>query len=537
LQCGENLKDTSSRLIATETKLTLATAYASADLIRRIDSTGGFYRVFFEQHDPIDIPGRVVEKVFIDSAQWLITFLFSDKSQQSANFIGELKIGDDDVKVNPYLTCPLTAVATIITPVEGRFRVEVKARNPSGVKIAKDFGYVGKEHRLPILGLYEDYLNEVELSFLSAAGSPRCSQTIFLKTTPIEDKPELEIEVLRNSLPADYRGLYVISNLSTGFDQTTELRWIYLKEAGSFFGKLRNGNFVVADPDQTKFHEVTMLGQLVRTYVVPNKLHHEVHEMPNGNFLVATYSRPGVPFEDRLAEISRTSGAVVKEWDLKKILDSSRVALPDAQLGDWLHINAAYYDETDHSIVISGRSQCTVAKFDYESGAVRWILSNPKGWKPSFVPYLLKPADSNGNLIEVEGTDFWSYGQHSIHRIPNGNILMYDNGDYRGFYDNPQVPHDSYSRIAEYRIDEEHMTVVLVWEFNNNKTVFTRYTGSSQFLGDTRLAGYMSVSENSPRITEVTEDKQIAFEATINRGKAHYYRVQKVDIYAGLGGN
>ncbi|MDV3308297.1 MAG: aryl-sulfate sulfotransferase [Cyclobacteriaceae bacterium] len=148
---------------------------------------------------------------------------------------------------------------------------------------------------------------------------------------------------------------------------------------------------------------------------------------------------------------------------------------------------------------------------------------------------MLKPVDSNGNAIDVEGMDFWSYGQHSIHRLPNGNLLMYDNGDYRGFYDNPQVPHDSYSRIAEYRIDEEYMTVALVWKFDNNKTVFTRYTGSSQFLGDTRLAGYMSISENTPRVTEVMEDNQIVFEATINRGKAHYYRIQKVDIYAGVG--
>ncbi|HLT73166.1 MAG TPA: aryl-sulfate sulfotransferase [Cyclobacteriaceae bacterium] len=534
-RCSENFEGTREQLTLTEIKLALATAYATTDLIKSIDSTSGSYLVSFEQQAPIDIPERMVEEVIIDSARWLATFVFKDQSQQPTNFIGELKIGHDDVSVNPYLTCPLTALATFTTPVEGRFRIIVKGKDPSGISIAKEFHQVSNKHRLPILGLYEDHMNEVEFAFLDALGNLRCSKTMLLRTGPLQNKPQLEIEVLQNSLPADYGGLYVVSNICAGFDQATELRWIYSSERGGFFGKLRNGNFAVADFDQTKFYEVTVLGQLVRTYVVPNRLHHEIYEMPNGNFLAATYSPPGPPLEDRLVEISRESGTVVKEWDLNTILDPSRVTLPDCQPSDWLHINAAYYDENDNSIVISGRSQCVVVKFDYQTGAIRWILANPNGWGPSFTPYLLKPVDLKGNSIDVASTDFWSYGQHSIHRTPDGNLLMYDNGDYRGFYDTPLAPRESYSRIVEYKINEQDMTVELVWEFNNNKAVFTRFTGSTQFLNETRLAGYASMSENTPRVAEVTKDNDVVYEATINRGKASYYRIQKVDIYAGVG--
>src|SRR5690606_5006581 len=85
LRCSEDFEGTREQLTVTEIKLALATARAATDLIKKIDSTGGFYRVSFEQHEPIDIPGRVVDKVLVDSARWLVIFLFKDQSQQSAN--------------------------------------------------------------------------------------------------------------------------------------------------------------------------------------------------------------------------------------------------------------------------------------------------------------------------------------------------------------------------------------------------------------------------------------------------------------------
>ena len=118
--------------------------------------------------------------------------------------------------------------------------------------------------------------------------------------------------------------------------------------------------------------------------------------------------------------------------------------------------------------------------------------------------------------------------------MPNGNLLIYDNGDYRGFYDDPNVPQASYTRVVEYKVNEAAKTVELVWKFDNNKSVFTMYTGYTQDLAGSRLAAYMWVSSTTPKILEVNANNEIIYEATINRGKTFYYRTMKVDVYGGM---
>jgi arylsulfate sulfotransferase len=531
---NDGLKELQTELNLTEIKLVLASSKNENNLITRIDNVNQVYTIYFESGSPITAKQHWIKEITYDSAKWLATFNFYDNTSQTANFVGKLDFEEDDITINPYLASPLSALAEIKTPVKGKFKISVKGKSPNGVSIGKAFNYFGDDHAIPILGLYENYANQVEFIFMSKDNNKRCSKTITLQTPVIQNKPVLEIDILKNHLTHENNGLYIISNLKVGFDQAGETRWFYDGEGASFFSKLQNGNFLVAEASNLNFFEVTMLGQRVRKYNVPYGLHHEIVELPSGNFLVASHSPPGPPYEDVVVEVSRSSGAVIKSWDFNAILDPLRKPLPNTQSGDWLHINALYFDATDNSIVISGRSQCAIVKIDYTTGALKWILSNHNEWEQSFIPFLLKPVDSNGNEIDVEGADFWSYGQHAVQRLPNGNLLLYDNGDYRGFYDNPNVSPNSYTRIVEYKINELQKAVELVWQFDNSKSIFTKFTGYTQDLGTTRLAAYMWVSEHTPKVVEVNVNNQVIYEATLNRSKASYYRTFKVDLYSGI---
>lgn len=520
-------------LTMTEIKLSLANHSHDNILIKRVDAFNEIYTIHFESGDSIAVQARWINAIVYDSLNWLATFQFHDGTEQKANFVGTLDIDESDVVPNPHSTAPLTAFAAVKTPVKGKFKVSVKGKQTNGITIENIFDNFSDDHELPILGLYENYLNQIEFVFMNEGLKPRTSKTVVLQTPLIQNRPSLEIEVLHNRLPEKYSGLYVISNLRTGIDPQGETRWYYGEE-GMFFAKLMNGNFIVSGSSNLNFYEVTMLGQRMKEYHVPNGLHHEIFEMPGGNFLVASHSPPGAPFEDVVVEISRTSGRVIKSWDFKTILDPLRKPLPNTQPGDWLHINALYYDPADNSIVISGRSQCAVVKIDYATGAIQWILGNHNYWTESFSPFLLKPVNSQGDPIDVAGTDFWMYGQHAIHRLQDGNLLLYDNGDYRGFYDNPDAPQNSYTRLVEYKINQERMTAELVWHFNHNREVFTKFTGYTQDLDDTRLAAYMFASENTPKIVEVNKNNEVVYEATLNRGSASYYRTMKLDVYSGI---
>jgi hypothetical protein len=379
--------------------------------------------------------------------------------------------------------------------------------------------------------LYENYRNQIEFVFMNVNNKPRCTKVLTLTTPPIQNKPHVEIDIIKNQLSQDYKGLYIVSDLKLGFDQTGEVRWYDNGDGVSFFGQLENGNFITNERNNLNFFEVTWLGQRVKKYNTPNGLHHEIVEMPTGNFLVASHSAGGHPLEDVVVEVDRSSGAIVKSWDFNQILDPLRATLPEIWTGDWLHINALYYDESDNSIVISGRSQCAVVKIDYATGAIKWILGNHNQWRDVYRSYLLKPVNDQGIEIDISRIDFWPYGQHAIQRLSNGNLLLYDNGDYRGFYDDPNVPQVSYTRIVEFKINEAEKTVELVWQFDHDKTVFTRFTGYTRDLTDTRLAAYMLSSETTPKVIELDADNEIIFEATINRGKNSYYRTLKVDVF------
>lgn len=519
-----------------EAKLVLANAESGNNLIIRIDSSSQRYILFFETGNPIAVKSQWIKKIEYDSTNWLATFYFQDKTSQSVNFLGELNINENDVVINPYLTSPLTALMEIITPVNGKFKVSVKGKPQNGITIEKKFDYFGGSHELFILGLYENYNNQVEFVFMDQQNKTRCAQIISIPVAPIANKPDLDIQILKNQLLPNYSGLYVVFNQKIGFDQSGEIRWYYNGDGVSFFCKLSNGNFISSSANNQSFYEVTMLGQLVKKYNVPDALHHEIVELPTGNFLVASHSPPGAPYEDVVVEISRSTGAVVKSWDFNLILDPQRPSLPDTQPGDWLHINAMYFDKSDNSFVISGRSQSAVVKIDYETGAIKWILGNHNYWTEPLLPFLLKPVDSNGNEIDVSAIDFWPEGQHAIQKAVNGNVLMYDNGDYRGFYDNPAALQISYTRIVEYKIDEALKTVQLYWQFDNNKTVFTKYTGYAQELpeNNSRLAAYMWVTENTPKIQEISASDQVVFEATLKQSNAVYYRTYKVDVYKGV---
>ena len=63
------------------------------------------------------------------------------------------------------------------------------------------------------------------------------------------------------------------------------------------------------------------------------------------------------------------NGAVIKSWNLNEILLDY---LPEDQdmmvpATDWFHSNYAVYDQSDKSIIVSGRSSIGVIKLEYNS--------------------------------------------------------------------------------------------------------------------------------------------------------------------------
>ena len=279
-------------------------------------------------------------------------------------------------------------------------------------------------------------------------------------------------------------------------DSFGRIRWMkQLNRRPAGLQQLKSGNLFFHDTEFCS-REVDMLGQTVNAWFAAQRpigpepgavpvdvrsLHHQPHEMPNGNFLaVCGHARfvRGWPASvldpenvradrwivgDKVIEFTR-DGKVEWSWDAFDHLDVHRIGYDalDAYWdvrgfpghGDWTHCNGVTYDTADDSIILSLRLQDAVIKIDRSSGRIKWILGSHDGWKPEFRPLLLKPA---GNMR-------WPWHGHNPRVTPEGTVVMFDNGVYQARPGTPPEPmHRTFSRGVEYSIDEDSMTVCEVW--------------------------------------------------------------------------
>jgi arylsulfate sulfotransferase len=317
--------------------------------------------------------------------------------------------------------------------------------------------------------------------------------------------------------------------------------------------RLENGNLYFGH--YNAIFEMQWDGTIVNTWPFPYRFHHNVQEMPNGNFLVtvsnpdATHQNGTRTVEDHIIEIERSSGGVIKIWDLREILDEHRVAWAnELQTNpiDWAHANAVIYDANDNTIIVSCRKQ-GLLKVDYEDN-IKWILGPHKGWNQNrkgedLNQFLLQPLDANGAMINNQEVmlgnqnhpDFeWSWYQHAPLILDNGHLLVFDNGDNRNF--NFEGP---YSRAVEYAINAENKTIQQIWSYGKERgaATYSHIVSDVDFLSQTgnvlfAPGAILSNGEWKGKIVEVNPiTNQVVFEVNINSGVyITFHRVERMEF-------
>ncbi|MGL4346043.1 MAG: aryl-sulfate sulfotransferase [Cellulosilyticaceae bacterium] len=305
-----------------------------------------------------------------------------------------------------------------------------------------------------------------------------------IKITPLplpEPYKALEVKVLVQEAKApDYMALNLAAtkgraprhNLCSVIDPQGDVRWYYTQRGWNLFKQLRNGHIMMDAPAcipgkvryiPTGFVEMNLLGEVIRYYEVPNGLHHDVHEMPSGNFLVLTDGENSI--EDIILEVDRQTGEVVRRYDFKQILDPTRQPGIDKEVVnaplDWLHLNSVFYDETDDTLIVSSRNQNCVVKIGHLDKQIRWILGPHEHWTPQFAKYLLSP----------QGEEFeWSWAQHSAFVNEKGQLMLFDNGNFRSYdLESAKLAYQNYSRGVTYQIDEKEMVVRQIWQYGKQR--------------------------------------------------------------------
>ena len=474
-------------------------------------------------------------------------------------------IDKPNISVDAYGIAPLSAILSFTTSKPASITVEVESKN--GAKpVTNVFETVSTEHQIPIYGLYENEATNVKLTAHYKDGTSETST----------------ISVTGNSLPSDFVPVsiteadtaqmadgwtFIMAGSLQGYvyaiDETGAVRWMLsekgLGAAGSLL-PLSNGNYLIGgDKSFGQYYkynlfELNMTGQIINEYLV-NGYHHDAQELPNGNLLILANNVNGDVVEDTMYEIERSTGAILRTWDLNSYFNvgnynNAGQHVSDVNYGsdthDWLHTNGMEYDESTNSVLISARHQDAVFSMSLETGDINWILSNPDDLWPEYLKEkLLKPTDDNFE---------WQYGQHNISLLPNGDIMMFDNGDYRSKNTDGVLPAtEGYSRAVVYRIDKENMTVSQVWQFGKElgSAPMAAYVSSSQYLGENHyLIDFGGIVKDSngnatynimdgiqgssqSQIYEV-KDGKIIFHASVERSGLHgnTYRAARMMPYS-----
>ncbi len=475
--------------------------------------------------------------------------------------------------LNPFTYNPLCAVLDISTNVDGKIQVELMGQDGDASNIKHTFDEIARDHSVPVLGLYADYENIVQVTLLDANGSELISEEVKITTEPLpEIFPEIIVDVQKldkmelGMTLVSYRGV-LWPNIPYIIDAYGKIRWILdytnhpiLNELYYDVGieRLQNGNWYFGDRTTHTIYEVDVYGKIVDSWeLAPYNFHHNVQEKSNGNFLVtasnpnSTHDNGNPAVDDHILEIDRQTGNIIQTWDLKESLDEYRDALGQIQVGNnmnWAHINSVIYDESDDCIIASLRNQ-GVIKLD-KNNHLKWILATHEGWNTnrqgdSLNDFLLTPLDATGNPITMPDDlngytnhpDFeWSWYQHSPLILPDGNLMLFDNGYRRNYNWSTQ-----YSRAVVYDIDETTKTVRQVWQYGKERGEETYAPAVSDVdwlpqTGNVLFSPGWCVENQGVKGGKIVEvnyaTKEVVFEARLNGAvDFQFHRAERLNIY------
>ena len=378
---------------------------------------------------------------------------------------GDYTIENPLVKYNAYLINPLSAVVLFKTDKEVAVTVRVVGKTPAAT-ISHTFPKA-KTHILPVLGLYSDYENTVEIE------AYRGKKTTLKINVPDVFNGKKIIDYMQTTPEYLEDNIIVVSpagqDLSTGFDFAGDARWHLTIPCVFDLKRLKNGNLIIGTDRLLKMsyymsglYEMSLVGKIYKEYRVPGGYHHDSFELPNGNLLSLTEDLRSDTVEDMCVEIDRQTGEVVKTWDYKNFLNPAKVSHSGSWTDeDWFHNNAVWYDENTNSLTFSGRHIDAMVNIDYETGELNWIIGDPEGWPEEYQKYFFKPI---GNNFE------WQYEQHACLITPDGDVMCFDNHHFGS--KNPDKfakASESYSRGVRYHINTEEMTIEQVWQYGKDR--------------------------------------------------------------------
>lgn len=497
--------------------------------------------------------------------------LIQEQGRSWNALIREFESGNHDFKEpfvvqDPLGLSPLTAVVMFNSSEEARVSVKVKGKDEYST-VTHDSRVYRTTHIVPVYGLYPDCENEVTITLVDKSGGSQ-EKRLDIVTDPLpSDMSKVDVRVREpERMAAGFTFFdcpHINGNYPFAIDANGDIRWILRDKSlngGIMLTHLKNGNILTGAGNVlphtynnlAAMYEMTPFGRIVRKYHAYG-LHHDIREKKNGN-LIAAVSKPGRESQnDVIVEIDRTSGAIIREWDLIEIiaLDEYGTSAPySGGLSNWLHNNAVWLLEDENAFVISGRHQNVVMKFKADTNEVCWWFSDRMN--------NVKPELRDSRLVPSNASFEYPMSQHAVMQLPDGKIMLFDNRNEEILDEAGRLRQDAlYSRAVIYLIDEKKKQIEEVWQYGKERgsDMYSSFASDVDYLSpnhylltfggmykakDGSCYDHMftpaAIKNNSLRSSVAVEiaDDDVVFEASIYGTKnSNSYKGERISIYRG----
>ncbi len=432
------------------------------------------------------------------------------------------------IKVNPFNKTPISALMKFPTEEPAQITITIKGKE-NHPDISHTFDTWDKEHNIPVLGLYPNHKNIVELTARFKDGRTiKSSHTVKLGNAP-NYTPWLVLNKKDNAFNfyASYHGKV--------HDEEGNIRYIF-NASGWNHTYLFKDEVIVEHTNGINRYDI--LGKHKQTYKYPPNFYTYIHGMgqkPNGNFLVfGSFNKSMAKIEgtdqethrDFILEIDYHSGQVLKKYDLAEMLNPDRSLViksshRDYNKIDWAHTNGIDYDAENSSIIVSGRHM-GIAKINEKTGKLTWWMtihqqtnkSGRNGKKGDISHKLLTavdntdtpyPKDVQKGIQSVNGFK-WPLKTHSIKYAGNGIYSIFDNSG--NMYDQ-KLKTSSDSVASVFKIDDEKKTV---------QQIFLKHLNAYSEVGSSVV-----VNPNNPNDVWVTAT-QVGHSNNFSHTSTHIWR-------------
>ena len=453
-------------------------------------------------------------------------------------------LDNPNIILNPYGNSPLTALVLFETEQELDVKVTITGKDKL-TTYTHTFSKT-KEHYLPIYGLYADSNNKIIIE----CGNNK--KEIYIQTEKLPENMILPTSIKANKSKLT-NDLYFYTPSSSGYtvayDVNGEVRWYLTNYALWKIDRLQNGHLLVSTERlinnpyyMTGLYEIDLLGKIYTEFSLEGGYHHDYYEMENGNLLVASddFNNKDGTVEDYIVELDRTTGKIIKTFDLKKVLNMEDGQSENYTSYDWFHNNSVWYDKKTDSITLSGRHQDAVINISYQTGELNWIIGDSTNWSSEYQKYFFTPV---GNNFE------WQWSQHAAMITPEGYVFLFDNGNNKSKNKDEYVDaSNSYSRGVMYKINTEKMTIEQVFEYGKEKgsSFYSPYISDVDYLDKNHYiihsGGIVYVdgknfnqpagfSKGAKLVSDTVEllNNEVIFEIIL---PTNNYRVEKMSLYS-----